>query len=174
MAATMPQPVREFYLEVEDSKLRDVMSRYITGVAVVTTPREDAETGVTVNSFTSVSLEPPTVLVCLHAGGRVAAAVARSGCYAINILSGSQAGLARRFATPGLDDEARFRWLELNHAVTGSPLLAGVAAWLDCRVQHSVTVGTHEIFIGTVLAAGVDIAGEAPLIYHQRALGPLR
>jgi flavin reductase (DIM6/NTAB) family NADH-FMN oxidoreductase RutF len=169
------ETAREFHLEVEESRLRDVMSRCITSVSVVTTLTEDDRaTGATVNSFTSVALEPPTVLVCLHRAGRVSVAVQRSGCYAINILSGSQAGLARRFATPALDDEQRFRWLELNYAVTGCPLLAGASAWLDCYVGERFSIGTHDIYVGQVVAAAADVAGEAPLMYHRRTMGPLR
>lgn len=164
----------EFEIQVEGERLRDVMARYITGVSIVTAPTGRGITGVTVSSFTSVTLDPPRVLVCLHAGGRGYAAVEEQGCYAINVLSGSQAPLGRRFATPGLSDEERFRWLELNYAITGSPLIAGSAAWLDCRVAEAIQVGTHKIVIGTVLAAGSDPAGEPPLVYHQRVMSVLR
>jgi flavin reductase (DIM6/NTAB) family NADH-FMN oxidoreductase RutF len=160
-------------IAVEEARLRDVLSRYISGVTVVTTSREDRPTGVTVSSFTSVTLEPPTVLTCLYAQGRVSAAVQAAGCFAINILSGSQGALARRFAAPGLSDEERYRWLELNSAITGCPLIAGAAAWLDCRLSESFHVGTHKIFVGTVVAAGADATGETPLIYYRRSIRPL-
>jgi flavin reductase (DIM6/NTAB) family NADH-FMN oxidoreductase RutF len=135
-------------VQVDDGRLREVMARSLTGVAVVTAPGPDGPVGGTVSSFTSVALEPPTMLVCLERAGRVHAGVSAAGCYAINILAGSQARLARRFAERGLDQGERFRWLDLGHGVTGSPLIGGVAAWLDCRVRE--------------------------VAYHRRTLGPLR
>ena len=164
----------DFGIEVGQRQLRDVMSRYITGVSVVTTVTPSGPTGITVNSFTSVALEPPTVLVCLNRDSRIYGPVSESGCYAINVLGGSQAELAKRFAAPGLSNEDRFRWLELSRAITGSPLIVDSAAWLDCRVKNVFHVGIHGIFIGAVLAAGTDAAEEQPLAYYQRWMGSLR
>jgi flavin reductase (DIM6/NTAB) family NADH-FMN oxidoreductase RutF len=161
----------ELDLRVDQERLRSVMARYLTGVSIVTAP---GPLGITANSFTSVSIEPPTVLVCLHADSPVRHAIAEAGCYAINMLGGSQARLARRFAQRGLDHGERFRWLELEQGITGSPLIVGAAAWLDCRLQQEFAVATHVVAIGEVLAAGADPSGEAPLAFHERALGPLR
>ena len=158
-------------LRVDQERLRAVMARYLTGVSIVTAP---GPVGLTASSFTSVAVHPPTVLVCLHAESGVRRAISESGCYAINMLGGSQARLARRFADRGLDQAERFRWLELEHGITGSPLIVGAAAWLDCRLREEFSVATHVIAIGDVVAAGLDPAGEAPLAYHARELGPLR
>jgi flavin reductase (DIM6/NTAB) family NADH-FMN oxidoreductase RutF len=163
--------IGELDLRVDQQRLRSVMSRYLTGVSIVTAP---GPLGMTASSFTSVSVEPPTVLVCLHADSAVRRGISESGCYAINMLGGSQAKLARRFAQRGVDHAERFRWLELEQGITGSPLIAGAAAWLDCRLQREFAVATHVIAIGEVLAAGADPCGEAPLAFHERALGPLR
>jgi 3-hydroxy-9,10-secoandrosta-1,3,5(10)-triene-9,17-dione monooxygenase reductase component len=164
----------EFSVEVDQSQLRSVMARYITGVSVVTTTRHGELLGVTVSSFTSVTLEPPTVLVCLRSEARTTPAIIEADCYAINVLSGSQAAVARRFASPDLTQPERFRWLELNYAITGCPLLAGAAAWLDCRLRQTFRIGTHDVLVGDVLAAGTDPTGEAPLMYHDREMAPLR
>ena len=169
-----PAAADDLDVRVDEGRLREVMARSLTGVAVVTAPGPDGPVGMTVSSFTSVSLEPPTMLVCLDRAGRVHRAVSAAGCYAINILGGSQARLARRFAERGLPQGERFRWLDLGRGVTGSPLIVGVAAWLDCRVHDELVVGTHVIAVGDVVAAGLDPTGEAPLAYHRRALGPLR
>jgi flavin reductase (DIM6/NTAB) family NADH-FMN oxidoreductase RutF len=163
--------ISELDLRVDQERLRSVMARYLTGVSIVTAP---GPVGLTASSFTSVSVEPPTVLVCLHADSPVKHAIADAGCYAINMLGGSQARLARRFAQRGLDHAERFRWLDVEQGITGSPLIAGAAAWLDCRLQQEFEVATHAIVIGEVLAAGADPCGEAPLAFHERALGPLR
>lgn len=164
----------DFAVLVDQRQLQEVMARYITGVAIVTSTTPQGPVGLTVSSFTSVSFEPPTVLACMNRSGRVYHAVSSSRCYAINVLAGSQAALARRFALPGLDQGERFQWLEIEQAMTGSPLIMGCAAWLDCRLDRVYDVGTHGIFIGEVLAAGIDTWEEAPLMYHQRAMGPLR
>ena len=124
-------------------------------VAIVTAPGPLGPVGMTASSFTSVSVEPPTVLVCLHADSAVRRVISEAGCYAINMLGGSQAKLARRFARE-VDHAERFRWLELEQGITGSPLIAGAAAWLDCRLQQEFAVATHVIAIGEVLAAGAD------------------
>jgi flavin reductase (DIM6/NTAB) family NADH-FMN oxidoreductase RutF len=152
--------ISELDLRVDQERLRSVMARYLTGVSIVTAP---GPVGLTASSFTSVSVEPPTVLVCLHADSAVRHAIAEAGCYAINMLGGSQARLARRFAQRGLDHAERFRWLDLEQGITGSPLIAGAAAWLDCRLQQEFEVATHAIVVGEVLAAGADPWGEAPL-----------
>lgn len=161
-------------VEVDQARLKTVLARYVTGVAVVTALSRTGHIGATVNSFTSVTLDPPTVLVCLNTTGRACPAVLAAGGFAMNILSGSQAHLAQRFASPGLSEEERFRWLDLNYAISGSPLIVGSSAWLDCRVRESFLVGTHRIVLGDVVAAGTDPAGEAPLFYYQRALRPLQ
>jgi flavin reductase (DIM6/NTAB) family NADH-FMN oxidoreductase RutF len=160
--------------QVDLSMLREAMSRLITGVAVVTTHIPEGNVGITVSSFTSVSLEPPTVLVCLNTAGRAYSAILAVGSYAVNILGGSQAWLAKRFATPGISQEERFRELDLLTSLTGSPLIEGSVAWLDCRVRHNYRVGTHGIVVAEVVAAGIDPGGEAPLTYYQRVLEPFR
>jgi flavin reductase (DIM6/NTAB) family NADH-FMN oxidoreductase RutF len=166
--------IGELDLRVDQQRLRSVMARYLTGVSIVTAPGPLGPVGMTASSFTSVSVEPPTVLVCLHADSAVRRVISEAGCYAINMLGGSQAKLARRFAQRGVDHVERFRWLDLEQGITGSPLIAGAAAWLDCRLQQEFAVATHVIAIGEVLAAGADPCGEAPLAFHERALGPLR
>lgn len=149
----------ELDLRVDQERLRSVMTRYLSGVSIVTAP---GPVGLTASSFTSVSVEPPTVLVCLHADSPVRHAISEAGCYAINLLGGSHARLARRFARE-LEHAERFRWLELEQGITGSPLIVGASAWLDCRLQQEFAVATHVIAIGEVLAAGADPFGEAPL-----------
>jgi 3-hydroxy-9,10-secoandrosta-1,3,5(10)-triene-9,17-dione monooxygenase reductase component len=160
--------------QVDPSMLREAMSRLVTGVAVVTARAPEGNIGLTVSSFTSVSLEPPTVLVCLNTAGRAYAAIIAAGSYAVNILGGSHGWLAKRFSVPGLGQDERFRDLDLFTSLTGSPLVEGTVAWLDCAVRHDYKVGTHGIVVAEVMAAGIDAGGEVPLAYYQRALEPFR
>lgn len=158
---------------VNQDDIRQAMGRLPTGVVVATSIDDEGPVGMTINSFTSVTFTPPRVLICLNRNNRGYRAIERSGVYAINILGGSQEDIARRFATPGLEQAARFRGIGLQTGVTGSPLLDGAAAWLDCCVTECYEAGTHGVFFADVLAANHDAWEEAPLIYYRRGMQPL-
>ncbi len=147
--------------------LRLTMRQWATGVTVVTSALDDDRGGMTVSSFTSVALEPPTVLVCLNKDTYTHDLVKRSGVYAISLLAADQEVLSNRFAgiDPTITD--RFAGLALTTADTGSPLLPGALAWLDCRVINPVETSTHTIYIAEVVYAYVDPDG-IPLVYHNR------
>jgi flavin reductase (DIM6/NTAB) family NADH-FMN oxidoreductase RutF len=118
--------------------LRLTMRQWATGVTVVTSVAGADRSGMTVSSFTSVSLEPPTVLVCLNKNTHTHALVAKSGVYAISLLAANQEALSNRFAGFEPDLEDRFDGVPIATAETGAPLLVGALAWLDCRVKQSV------------------------------------
>lgn len=152
--------------------LRKAMSQYGTGIAVATTlDKEGAPHGLTINSFNSVSLDPPLVLWSLsHKSGNMDA-FSHSGHFAINVLSESQKDVSVRFATPDLDRFADTSW---HKGVEGSPLLPGVVASLECKVEKIVEGGDHLIFIGRVVDA--KHTELPPLLYHGGAyhtLGPV-
>ncbi len=155
-------------MAVDSEMLRLTMRQWSTGVTVVTTVAGGERAGMTVSSFTSVSLEPPLVLVCLNKGAYAHDLVMRSGVYAISMLGVGQEWLSNRFA--GLEPNVvdRFEGLDVFTAETGSPLLPGAIAWLDCIVKSKHDVSTHTIFFGEVVFAGYD-AERAPLVYHNRA-----
>ncbi len=154
-------------MAIDPERLRASMRQWATGVTVVTTSSEGRRGGMTVSSFTSVSLEPPTVLVCLSKATYTHELVLESGVFAVSMLAAGQEALSNRFA--GLDPAVtdRFEGLVTITAETGSPLLPGAAAWLDCRVQSAVDTSTHTIFVAEVVYAQVD-ANAAPLVYHNR------
>jgi len=132
--------------------LRQVMGRYPTGVTVVTTTGPDGRPlGFTANSFTSVSLDPALILLCVghHAGCHDDFVGARH--FAVNILAQGQHELARIFATKGQDRFAQAAW---QRSAAGSPLLEATAAWLDCATHDVHTAGDHTILIGRVLGVG--------------------
>jgi flavin reductase (DIM6/NTAB) family NADH-FMN oxidoreductase RutF len=147
--------------------LRLTMRQWATGVTVVTSVAGADRSGMTVSSFTSVSLEPPTVLVCLNKNTHTHALVAKSGVYAISLLAANQEALSNRFAGFEPDLEDRFDGVPIATAETGAPLLVGALAWLDCRVKQSVDTSTHTIYIGEVVDVQVHSEDE-PLIYHNR------
>src|SRR5579859_4570959 len=129
-------------MALDSQTLRLTMRQWATGVTIVTSAAGTARGGMTVSSFTSVSLEPPTVLVCLNKKTYTHGLVSESGVYAISMLSAGQEALANRFA--GLDANVtdRFEGIEVETAETGSPLLPGAVAWLDCQVRQAIGTST--------------------------------
>ncbi|MFE3453129.1 flavin reductase family protein [Nonomuraea sp. NPDC059194] len=143
--------------------LRAALGQYATGVAVVTTAlRDGRRAGVTVNSFTSVSLDPPLVLWCLSLRAPSAALFLRAGRFAVNVLGAGQDELSRRFAAPAAD---KFAGVATTAAACGLPLLDGTLASFACRTVTVHEGGDHLIFIGEVEQFG-HTDGE-PLLFHS-------
>ncbi len=150
----------------EPSDLRGVMRRFATGVTVVTArPESGPPLGVTVNSLTSVSLEPPLVLICIANYLRMHAAIRDGGHFAVNLLNGDQEALSRRFAgqPAGRDPFAGLR--VTPGPMTGAPILPSGLGHLECRLVAAYPGGDHTIFLGEVLAAAAS-AEQAALVYY--------
>ena len=145
---------------------RDALGVFATGVTVVTTSGEEHAYGMTANAFSSLSLDPPMVLVCVRTGAEGSEHIDRNGVFAVNILAAEQEPLSRYFSSK---DRPRGRdaFREVAHTigVTGSPILDGVVCYLDCSLNASHPAGDHEIFIGEVLTIGID-ENVAPLLFH--------
>lgn len=157
---------------IPSGQLRRAMAKLPTGVVVVTGECDNTPAGMTVSAFTSVSDDPPTVLVCLNNRSYTTDVIRRGGHYGVNILSGSQRVVAQRFATPGLDHTERFSGLTIDRARTGSPLLADALCWLDCTILKTEEIGTHLVAYGSVVAMGGSLSDEVPLAYYNRGLAP--
>jgi flavin reductase (DIM6/NTAB) family NADH-FMN oxidoreductase RutF len=149
-------------------RLRDVLAKFPTGVAVVTTVHRGHPVGLTVNSFTSVSLAPPLVLWCLGRGSRCRPAFRAAPHFAVNILAAAQHRLAVRFAGPG----NRFAGTATHPGPGGVPLIEGAAACLVCRTRRLVTAGDHMIVIGEVIDHGMR--ADPPLMFTAGDYGPPR
>jgi flavin reductase len=158
--------------EPRDAALfRAVLGRFATGVAVMTTVRDGVPHAMTANAVSSVSLEPPLVLVCVERTAIMAAEVAASDVFALSFLAADQREYSDRFADPGRPEgEGQFDGVAAEEAVTGSPILGGALAWLDCRVWASYDGGDHVIVVGEVLALDVGDA-EEPLVYYRSDYG---
>ncbi len=154
-------------MSVSIDTFKEAMSRFASGVTVVTTREGDTVHGFTASAFCSVSLEPPLVLVCVARTIRSHDMMARSGIFAVNILNANQRHLGERFAGLVPDVQDRFADLAYETATTGSPILPDVLAWLDCRVWASYDGGDHTIFVGEVVDAGVNEM-RPPLLYFHR------
>ena len=146
---------------VEAGAFRAVMRRFPTGVAIVTTVLAGRPKGFTATAIASVSLEPPMVLVCANRRGRSHPIVAAAEHFCVNLLTLQQEPLARAFARASEDDP--FAGLSYRAGITGSPVLEGVLAYLDCTLAEEYVAGTHAIFVGRVVNCGTA-AGE-PLGY---------
>ncbi len=152
-------------MSISSDTLKSIMRNYPTGVTIVTTVYNNEYYGLTVNSFTSLSLDPPLVLVAIDKRLASHEAIDRSNVYAVNILSDDLKELAVRFATAPRED--RFKGLKIRTARTGSPIIEDSIAYLDCRVTAKYPGGDHTIFIGEVVDAQV-MKNKLPLIYYNR------
>ncbi|MEQ6903301.1 flavin reductase [Nocardioides sp. YIM 152588] len=156
---------------IDPTTFRDVMAQWPSGVTVVTTLGPDGTRhGMTASSFSSVSLDPPLVSICLTRTLYSHELVAGSGVFGINVLAKDQAAVGRRFAgmEPGVED--RFAGETWTVAETGVPLLDSALGWFDCRVVHAYPGGDHTIFVGEVVA-GRASGRSAPLLFHSRNWG---
>jgi flavin reductase (DIM6/NTAB) family NADH-FMN oxidoreductase RutF len=162
-------------LDLSQTAFRAVLGRFATGVTVVGAGREPPR-GMTANSFTSVSLRPPLVLVCVNRTASIHQAVLESESFAVSMLSARQEHVARYFA-----DRSRPRGIAEFSAVgwspapsTGSPIVHGSLAWLDCALTAAYDGGDHAIFLGSVRASGCGSADDALLFfdgsYHRPQL----
>lgn len=130
--------------------LRNAFGTFMTGVTVVTShTAEDEPLGFTANSFTSVSLDPPMVLVCLANTSQNYDALVNGEGFAVNILSEHQIEISNTFARPVED---RFASVDWHKGPAGSPVIDGVSAWFDCKMYKTVDAGDHVILIGLVQA----------------------
>ena len=141
---------------------------FSSGVTVVTTAAEGKHYGTTTSAVCSVSLEPPTLLICMNKASETGRAVARAGHFAVNILAQDQAAIARHFARKGDDKFADFA---VATGKRGAPLLRDVLSTIQCRVVQQESAGTHYVFIAEVETAWAS-AG-SPLAYYRGQFGRL-
>ena len=151
---------------VASAAFREAMSRWATGVAVVTCEEAGERVGLTVSSFTAVSLDPPLVLFCIDRRAESLALLGRASGFAVSLLGHEQQETARQMAQRGTD---KFTGVDTLPSTTGHPLIAGALAHLECRTDRLIEAGDHLILLGEVVAA----AGHegAPLLYFHRHFG---
>lgn len=148
---------------VDPLVFRRTCARFATGITITTVRGPDREPhGLTANSFTSVSLTPPLVLVCIDQSCTILPMFRNSAYYGINILREDQRYVSTRFAQRGLD---RFNGIPWRETDTGVPVLNDVIGFLECRLVQSVDAGDHCILIGEVLSA--EFKDGRPLLYFN-------
>jgi len=154
-------------MTLDPEQLRHAMRAWTTGVAVVTAIYEGQQYGMTVNSFASVSLDPPLISVSLKQLTHTHELVEKSGEFAVTILASHQGELSDRFAGKITDITDRFEGVDTKKLLIDAPLLKGGIAYFNCRVKNSIPIGENTLFFAEVIAATGEGEGD-PLVYHNR------
>jgi flavin reductase (DIM6/NTAB) family NADH-FMN oxidoreductase RutF len=161
--APVPGPDQSFTAK----EFRSALGAFATGVTVITSQGGDSPYGMTANAFSSLSLDPPLILVCVKGGTDGCKTIEENRVFAVNVLGADQEPISRYFSSK---DRPRGRdaFREISHrsGASGSPILDGVAAYIDCRVTAQHPAGDHVIFIGEVQALAVD-PSVPPLLFHH-------
>lgn len=150
-------------MPIDKQEFRRVLGHFAAGVTIITTVGDDGKPyGLTATAFTSVSLEPPLVLVCVDKRSESHPHFHTSQVFAVNFLAVDHEHLSQRFAVSGGD---KFTGLSLRQGATTAPVLADALAYLECRTIEVIEAGDHTIFIGEVQAA--DAREGEPLVYFR-------
>src|SRR5215469_9819151 len=152
-------------MAIDIATFRAVMSRFATGVTVVTTCAGAERLGITVNAFCSVSLDPPLVLICVEQGSQVHDALIASGVFAVNFLSTDQENLSVCFAGHSEERFSNFCGVTSHTIATGAPIFDDSLGFVDCRIVATYPGGDHTIILGQVEAQ--EAYDGEPLLYYR-------
>jgi len=153
---------------------RSAMRHLASGVSVITTGEGDARTGLTATSVSSLSMEPPSLVVCINRASSTLRAMRETNVFGVNFLAAGHRDVADRFAGRGnLTGAARFQGSEWITLVTGAPLLVDALAAIDCTIDTAMEWGTHAVVIGRVEAVHQP-GGAQALVHWRRAYQDLR
>ena len=150
-------------MPVSNNEFRAALSRFVSGVTVVTAlGKDNLPAGITVSAFSSLSLDPPLILACIDKRASLHDHLTEGSYFAVNILAEDQQDISRLFASK---DEDRFNGTRYRWGVSGAPLLDGSVAYIECRVVHAYPGGDHTIIVGEV--ESTSIADHKPLVYYR-------
>ena len=156
-------------MPIDKNEFRQALGHFAAGVTIITTRGADgAPYGLTATAFSSVSLDPPLVLVCVDKKSETYPHFA-SGVFAVNLLTSKQEGLSGTFAKSGGD---KFAGMTCEQGNTGAPLLADTLGYLECRIVHTYAGGDHTIFVGEVVATRMRDGD--PLLYYRGVYRQIR
>jgi len=153
---------------IESARFRQVLGYFASGLTIVTGMAEGRPLGLTCQSFTSVSLEPPLVALCPSRSSSSWPLIQRSGAFCANVMSEDQEDVCRLFAVKGADKFAGVGW---TPGVTGSPVLADVLAWVECHIAAVHDGGDHTIVVGRVAELRVGDKAGRPLLFYRGGYG---
>ena len=146
-------------MPISTNKFKKTLGSFATGVTVVTTSLDNKSYGLTVNAFSSLSLDPPLVLICIDKKSESNKILRRSKIFAVNILHQNQKHLSKIFS----DSTNRNRFRDVK--TTGSPIIANSLGYIDCTVKKIISAGDHNIFIGNI--ESLNNRNLDPLIYYR-------
>ncbi|MET9022135.1 flavin reductase family protein [Actinopolymorpha sp. NPDC004070] len=151
---------------VGEAEYRSTMARFATGVTVVTTCLDGVDHAMTASAFTSVSLSPPLVLVCVEKIARFHPAVLAAGTWAVSVLTFDAHEVASRLARRGRPLQGQLDGIPVHRGLTGAALLSAAAAWLECRTVAVHDGGDHSIVVGEVVGADAPADPAPALVYY--------
>lgn len=154
----------------DSTTFRNVLGHFPTGVTVITANPADGPVGLAVGSFSSVSLEPPLVMFCPGNQSTSWPGIQAAGVFCANILADDQKEICATFAGKSDDKFAGISW---GTKATGSPVLEGVQAWIDCEITSAIEAGDHWVVLGQVVALEAD-ADKTPLLFYRGGYGSYR
>ncbi len=156
-------------MSIDPKVFRNAMGRFATGVTVVTVQAGSARRGMTANAFSSLSLDPPLVLVCVDNQANILALLREAGKFAVNYLAESQKGASDWFAGVGSDVEDQFADLPHETGENGAPLRKGSLGFVECDVHEEMAGGDHTIFVGRVTRVEIEEDARPPLLFYGGA-----
>jgi len=165
--------VTESVQTVDPAQFKRALGLWASGVTVVTTRTNGLIYCMTASSFSSLSIDPLLVIVCVAHSARLHELVEASGAFAVNVLRDDQRELGEAFARSGREPSERVDVVDTFDGPTGSPIFSPCLAYLDCKVRSIFDGGDHSIVVGEVQAAGSDESG-MPLIYFNRSYRAVR
>jgi 3-hydroxy-9,10-secoandrosta-1,3,5(10)-triene-9,17-dione monooxygenase reductase component len=152
-------------MPVNADEFRSALGHFASGVTVVTMADETRKTGLTVSAFSSVSLNPPYVLVCIDKHSSTLDTLRASKAFVINILSEDQVDVSNQFASRSDD---KFSGVKHHVGQVGAPILEDTVAFIECNLVQEIDAGDHFVFLGQVEDANVDISKQPLLYYHGK------
>lgn len=157
---------------LQPEQLRTLSGFFATGVTVVLADHAGQRWGMMVNSFTSLSLDPPLVLFCAQTGSSVLHAIEASRVFTVNVLAIEQVEISSQLARRGGPE--KMHGIEMMRVPSGAPRLAQALTWFDCELQRCEPAGDHSIIIGRVMSGGRRESGGEPLLFYRGAYRTLR
>lgn len=154
-------------MAIDIASYRRIMGNFATGITVVTTDNGGFLHGLTANSVTGLSQEPLLLLVCVDKKAHAHGEMLRCSSFGVNILADDQKDLSNLFAKSGEPEKGSLRGVPFHLGATGCPLIDGAMAHFECRRTGDLDGGDHTIFLGEVVAGGVDREEASPLLYFR-------
>src|SRR5437016_6604931 len=150
-------------MTIDSQELRRILGHFPTGVTVITTKDTTGSPfGLTANAFTSLSLNPPLILICVDKGAQCYSCFVESNVFTVNFLHEDQEEISRRFATKGADKFAGLKW---QPGSNGAAIIDGVMGYVECKITESHDGGDHTIVVGEIVNASAK--GERPLLFFK-------